>query len=65
MRSKNRSSPYETFNVTITFSNRMQLKAKLYCRLFDKKEIIVNIMAVDPDKEKQLLNAWLNSKFEK
>ncbi|MEO5889444.1 MAG: hypothetical protein ABIQ31_04285 [Ferruginibacter sp.] len=53
-----------TFNVTITFPNKMVVDVWMYSRLFGKKEFTVNIMTVDKQKQKLLFDAWKNSKFE-
>lgn len=56
---------FQTFKLGITFPNNMVLNMYCYSRLFGKKEFSVNITAVDRQKEKELLDAWLNSRFEK
>jgi hypothetical protein len=42
----------------------MVMNVHMFSRLFDKKEFSVNIMTVDKQKEKELLDSWLNSKFD-
>jgi hypothetical protein len=56
---------FQSFKLGITFPNNMVLNMYSYSRLFGKKEFTVNITAVDRKKEKELLDAWLNSRFEK
>jgi hypothetical protein len=57
---------FQTFKMVVTFpKNNMVLKMYLFSRLFGKKEFSVNITAVDKQKEKEALDAWLNSRFEK
>ena len=56
---------FQTFKVNIQLPNKKILKWTMYNRLFKDRELTVNIMAVDVEKEKELLKAWTNSKFEK
>ena len=56
---------FQTFKVAITFPNKMVMNCLMFCRLFGKKEFSVNILTVDKQKEKELLDSWLNSKFGK
>jgi hypothetical protein len=56
---------FQTFTLTITLPNSMVLNMYSYSRLFGKKEFSVNITAVNRQREKELLDAWLNSRFEK
>ena len=56
---------FQTFTLGITLPNKMVLNMYSYSRLFGKKEFTVNITSVDRQKEKELLDAWLNSRFEK
>ena len=55
---------FQTFHVSITFPNKMVMTWLMYSRLFDKNEFTVNIMTTDKQKEKELLNCWLSSKFD-
>jgi hypothetical protein len=43
----------------------MVMNWQIFSRLFGKKEFTVNIITVDKQKEKELLDSWLNSKFGK
>lgn len=55
---------FQTFRVNITMpDNKMVMEFLMYCRLFGTKEFTVNIMTVDKEKQKILLEAWKNSKF--
>lgn len=56
---------FQTFKVVITFPNKMVMNWQMFSRLFGKKEFTVNIMTVDKQKEKELLNSWLTSKFDR
>ena len=56
---------FQTFKIDITLPNKMVLRMLMYSRLFGKKEFTVNIMTLDRNKEKELLDCWLNSKFER
>lgn len=55
---------FQTFKVTVTLPNKMVLNVFMYSRLFGKREFTVNIMTLDRQKEKELLDSWLNSKFD-
>ena len=54
---------FHGFKVAITFPNKMVMEWLLYSRLFGNKEFTVNIMTVDKEKQKLLLDAWRQSKF--
>jgi hypothetical protein len=54
---------FQTFKVTIRVSEKMTMEYQMYSRLFGKREFTVNIMTVDKEKQKALLDAWKNSKF--
>lgn len=56
---------FYTFKVVITIPDKMVMCLQMFSRLFDKKEFTVNIMTVDKQKEKELLDSWLSSKFDK
>lgn len=56
---------FQTFKVVVSFPNKMVMNWQIFSRLFGKKEFTVNIMTVDKQKEKELLNSWLNSKFDR
>ncbi len=54
---------FQTYKAIIYFPNKMVMEFWMYSRLFDKREFTVNIMTVDKQKQKALLDAWKNSKF--
>ena len=54
---------FQTFKVTITIPNKIKMTYLMYSRLFGKREFTVNIMTVNEEKQKVLLNSWRNSKF--
>ncbi len=56
---------FQTFTINITLPDKMLLRTVTYNRLFGKKEFSVNITTIDRNKEKELLDSWLNSKFER
>lgn len=56
---------FQTFKVAVTIPDKMVLNVQMFSRLFDDKEFTVNIITADKQKEKELLDCWLNSKFEK
>jgi hypothetical protein len=55
---------FQTFKMSITFPNKLVMNWQMFSRLFGKREFTVNIMTVDKQKEKDLLDSWLKSKFE-
>lgn len=57
------SLKFNTFHVGILFPNQMKMSFTMYNHLFGKKDFTVNIMTIDKEKEKVLLAAWRNSKF--
>jgi hypothetical protein len=57
--------PFQTFKMRIEYPNKMVLHGLMYSRLFDKKEFSVNIMYVDEEKGKVMIDAWKTSKFGK
>ena len=54
---------FQKFHITIELPNKVLLELFMYSRLFANKEFTVNIMTVDKEKQKILLNAWRNSTF--
>jgi len=56
---------FQTFKIEITLPNKMLLRMIMYSRLFGKREFTVNILTLDRSKERELLESWLNSKFER
>ena len=55
---------FHTFKVRITIPDKLVMDFWMFSRLFGNKEFTVNIMTVDAEKQKLLLNAWRKSKFE-
>tara|TARA_B110000259_G_C13937080_1_gene371257 strand:+ start:685 stop:909 length:225 start_codon:yes stop_codon:yes gene_type:complete len=55
---------FQRFDVKVDFPNGMKMESISFSRLFDKKEFTVYIIAVDEKIGKQMLDAFLNSKFE-
>lgn len=56
---------FQTFKVIVTFPNKMVMNWQIFSRIFGKKEFTVNIVTVDKQKQKELLDSWLNSTFDK
>jgi len=56
---------FHTFTIEVTLSGNKVMKAAMYNRLFGKKDLTVSIVTMSKEKEKELLNAWTNSKFGK
>jgi hypothetical protein len=54
---------FQKFKMKIVYPNKMVMNFLIYTRLFGKKEFSVNIMFVDSDKGKKMLDSWTNSKF--
>ena len=54
---------FQVFRTTITIPGKIVLESRMYSRLFGKREFTVNIMTVDKEKQRMLLNAWKNSTF--
>ncbi|MBN8578619.1 MAG: hypothetical protein J0L66_16875 [Cytophagales bacterium] len=48
----------------IYYPNKLTMYFAMYNRLFDDKELTVNIMYTDVQKGEKLKQAWLNSKFD-
>jgi len=56
---------FHKFKTTIGLPQNKELIFLMYSRMFGNKEFTVNIMTMDRAKEKELLESWKNSKFEK
>lgn len=54
---------FHTFKVAVAFPNKMVMEIWMFSRLFGNKEFTVDIMTVDKNKQKALLDAWRNSTF--
>jgi len=56
---------FNVFSLDAHINPQFTLHILMYSRLFGKKEFSVNIMYVDPEKGKALLEAWRSSSFDK
>lgn len=54
---------FQCIKMLIKLPDNRMLNLYMYNRLFGSKELSVNIIAVDKQKEKELLDVWLHSKF--
>ena len=54
---------FQCFKLKVLYPNQVTLNALMYCRLFDKQDLTVNIIYVDPKKGKAMLDALKKSKF--
>jgi hypothetical protein len=54
---------FKVFKVGVTLPNTPPLDCWYFRRLFDKKELLVNITSADPPKKEAILQAWRASKF--
>ena len=55
---------FQTLKSKVTYPNNRVLNFFMFTRLFDDKQLSVNIMYVDKAKGELMLNAWRKSKFE-
>jgi hypothetical protein len=55
---------FNRFEVTVDFPNGLKLKTISFSRLFDTKELTLNITYIDEKVGEVMLKAFLNSKFE-
>lgn len=55
---------FNRFDVALDFPNGMKLKAISFSRLFDKKELTLNITYIDEKLGEKVMEAFLNSKFD-
>ena len=55
---------FQGFKVSISLPNNFNMEALTYNRLFGNKEFSVNIITMNKEKQKSLLNAFKNSKFD-
>ncbi len=55
---------FNRFDVSLDFPNGIKLRTSSFSRLFDKKELTLNITYIDEKIGQTILNAFLNSKFE-
>lgn len=54
---------FKVFKVGVTLPNNPPLDCWYFRRLFDKKELLVNITSADPPRKEAILQAWRASKF--
>lgn len=54
---------FQAFKVAIHFPNDMVMDCWMYSRLFGNKEFSVNIMTVDKEKQRLLMEVWKQSTF--
>lgn len=54
---------FQTFNLKVKLPNGIDMNMITYCRLFDKKELSVNIIYIDEKKGQLMLDSWRNSIF--
>jgi hypothetical protein len=55
---------FYTFKVKMTSPKGQNLNMTIFNRLFGKKDFTVSLMGLSEKDEKELMNAWMNSKFE-
>jgi len=55
---------FHTNKTILKFANGKVLHMLMFSRLFDKQEFTVNIMYIDQDQGKKMLDAWKNSQFD-
>jgi hypothetical protein len=56
---------FKKFEIKLQYPDERVLHAVMYSRLFDKKEFSVNIMYMDKEKGRKMLESWTQSKFNK
>ena len=54
---------FQNFKISINFPNGMTLNSNIYSRLFDDRELSVNIMYVDNKVGEEMLSVWRKSSF--
>ncbi|MCZ8021145.1 MAG: hypothetical protein O9294_05220 [Cytophagales bacterium] len=54
---------FQTLTMKVEYPNKMVLTLLMFSRLFDKRELTVNIMYVDKMKGQKMLDSWRESKF--
>ena len=57
------SLKFQTLKMRVEYPNKMILNLFMFSRLFDKRELTVNIMYVDQLKGQNMLDSWRKSKF--
>jgi hypothetical protein len=56
---------FQTLTMKVEYPNKMVLNLLMFSRLFDKRELTVNIMYVDKLKGQEMLDSWRESNFTK
>ena len=54
---------FHRFKMDVQYPNKVLLHVLMYSRLFGKRDFSLNIMYVDEDKGRKMLQAWKQSKF--
>jgi hypothetical protein len=54
---------FQVFKILVSIPDKITIELLMYNRLFGNREFTVNIMTVNKEKQRVLLNAWRNSKF--
>jgi len=55
---------FDTFKITVSYPNKFVMNTLMYSRLFDKTEFTVNIIYIDKNEGKKMIEKWENSVFE-
>lgn len=55
---------FHVYKMSIYLPNDMVMELLMYSRLFGKRDFTVNILTIDKNKQKVLLQAWRESTFE-
>ncbi len=56
---------FQKFSTKIVYPNKMVMHLDMYSRLFDKRQLTINIIYTDEEKGEALNHAWERSKFAK
>lgn len=56
---------FQTLTMKVEYPNKMVLNLLMFSRLFDKRELTINIMYVDNLKGQEMLDSWRESTFTK
>lgn len=54
---------FHVIRITVSIPNKFDMQMHMYSRLFEKKELAVNLIYVDAQKGKLMLDAWKKSTF--
>ncbi len=55
---------FHSIKIALTLPNNVKMNWYSYSRPFGNKDFTVNIITVDQQKEKELIDAWFHSKFD-